>query len=385
MSIRWNEFPHEQLRLKIYKRHAQNSAARSSQSSLRHILRRKLPARNSEEHQRFIELQAARLIEHLRCTRDIYQDFVNERRCDPVLEAHWVVLRCAVLPTASELLREDVIEYTKFTQVPARDLSLLFGIPSHVCYRDISNGFGVVYPPNLDDTTAAGDTELESLGKLVEEDSLLHFEDIKDGGAVFQLHGGGPFAVDDQLSIHRSWSLCALQQQFTLVQWVHKRERLWHICSPWSEGLVSMFTAVQQELLAQHRALPFDSLVHMNEMLEETLRRIVVRRTRGTSDQLGSALDDRTRPTYVHAEQEEDSPGFDPRRAAIIRKVREPQYYRILTVEEATLYFQVTSRTIYRWLETGKLRSGPRRGSITIGSIRRFEGQRSQKRDSNGI
>jgi hypothetical protein len=236
MSIRWDEFPHDQLRLRIYKRQAQNAAARSAQSSLVHILRRKLPARNSEDHRRFVELQAARLIEHLRCTRDIYQDFVNERRCDPVLEAHWVVLRCAVLPTAIELLRQEVIGYTNLTEVPARDLSLLFGIPSHVCYKDTSKGFGVVYPPNIDDTTVANDTELECLGKLVKGDTLLHFEDIKDGGAVFQLFGGGPFAVDDERSIHSSWSLCGLQQQFTLVQWVQERERLWRICSPWSEG-----------------------------------------------------------------------------------------------------------------------------------------------------
>jgi hypothetical protein len=381
MSIRWDEFPHDLLRLRIYKRHAQNATAQSAQSSLVHILRRKLPARNSEDHRRFVELQAARLIEHLRCTRDIYQDFVNERRCDPVLEAHWVVLRCAVLPTAIELLRQDVIEYTNITQVPARDLSLLFGLPTHVCYKDTSNGFGVVYPPNIDDTTVADDTELESLGKLVEADTLLHFKDIKDGGAVFRLFGGGPFAVDDDRSIHSSWSLCGLQKQFTLIQWVHERERLWRICSPWSEGLDSMFTAVQEELLAQHSALPVESSIHLLEIVEKAfgLHRIVVPRGWGTSEELGSP-----RPAYVDANQEQDRRGLDARRAAIIRKVSQPQHYRILMVEEATLYFQVTSRTIYRWLDIGKLCSGPRRGSITIKSIRRFEAQRSQKRDSNG-
>ena len=80
----------------------------------------------------------------------------------------------------------------------------------------------------------------------------------------------------------------------------------------------------------------------MLEMVEEAalrLRRIVVPRGRGTSKELGSAPSD-----------EEDRRGLNARRAAIIRKVSEPQHYRVLMVGEATLYFQVTSRTIYRWV-----------------------------------
>ena len=38
--------------------------------------------------------------------------------------------------------------------------------------------------PDMEDETAATDQELESLGKLVDEDSLLMFKDIRDGGAV---------------------------------------------------------------------------------------------------------------------------------------------------------------------------------------------------------
>jgi hypothetical protein len=382
MTIRWDDLPHYEIRLKIHRRHAQNAAVRGAQSSLGHILRRKLSARNSQDHQRFVELQAARLIEHLRCTRDIYQDFVKERGCRPVLEPYWVALRCAVFPTAVELLRQDVIEYTKLTQVPARDLSLLFGIPTHVCYKDVNNGFGVVYPPNLEDKTVASDTELQSLGRLLDDDALLHFEDVKDGGAVFRLFGGGPFAVDDQCSIRRSWSFSGLQQQSTLIEWMHIREKAWHLCSPWSDGLVAMFAAVQEELLSQHHELPLDS-----SLLEQALRfpRIIVpARDKDTSDGLDSDSSDLPRSKHVDAQQEEqDSPGLDARRAAIIRKVGHPQHYKTLMVEEATLYFEVARRTIYRWLEIGKLRSGARRGSITVESIRRLDARRSRRRHSN--
>jgi hypothetical protein len=133
MAIRWDEFPHNEIRLKIYARIAHNAAARSAEDSLRHILQRRLPSLKAEDHRRFIELEASSLVEHLRCTRDIYQEFVNKHNCHPVLEAHWVVLRCAVFPTAVALLREHVIKYAKLTRSPGRDLSILFGTGSGSC------------------------------------------------------------------------------------------------------------------------------------------------------------------------------------------------------------------------------------------------------------
>ena len=377
MAIPWEEFPHGQIRLKIYKDLAQNGARRSSESSLRHILGRKLPARNARDHERYVELVAARLIEQLRCTRDVYQHFVNDRKCHPAFEAYWVVLRCAVLPTAIELLRQDVIEYMKLTQVPAQYLSLLFGIPTRVCYEDVTSGFGVMRPPDLDDRSLASDTELESLGRLLDDGTVLHFEDIKNGGPIFQLFGGGPFAIDDQGSIHRSWGLCGLQQQFTLLEWVPIRAKLWHLCSPWSDGLVAMFAAVQEELLSQRGSLLLDSSVYV---LGEWLGL-------GFGACSGEIhANDSDMPQGMHAEAseaQEDTTGLDPRRAVIISKVKNPQHYRILTIEEATLYFEVAHRTVYRWLEEEKLRSGARRGSITIESIRRLEAQRSRKRPSS--
>jgi hypothetical protein len=274
MAIRWDEFPHDEIRLKIYARLTCNAAARSAEDSLRHILVRRLSSLRAEDHRRFIELEASSLVEHLRCTRDIYQEFVNKHNCRPVLEAHWVVLRCAVFPTAVAHLQGQVIEYAKLTRIPGRDLSLLFGIPTRTCYKDIGDGFRFLCPPDLDDKTAATDEELQSLGRLVDEDSLLWFSDIRDGGAVWHPYGGGPFATDDRRSIENSWSLCALRQQITLVDWIGVREKWWHLCSPWTDGLVSLFGCVQQELLSQWKALPTDSLAH--ELALKQLEKIVV-------------------------------------------------------------------------------------------------------------
>jgi|GEM_PF-2788505 len=69
-------------------------------------------------------------------------------------------------------------------------------------------------------------------------------------------------------------------------------------------------------------------------------------------------------------------------REAVIRKVRNPQAYTVLSVPEVALYFEVKPRTIYRWIEERKLAYGGRRGSVTIESIVRFEKKRSRKRQN---
>jgi helix-turn-helix protein len=69
-------------------------------------------------------------------------------------------------------------------------------------------------------------------------------------------------------------------------------------------------------------------------------------------------------------------------REAVIRKVRTPQAYTVLSVPEVALYFEVKPRTVYRWIEERKLAYGGRRGSVTIESIVRFEKKRSRKRQN---
>lgn len=269
MAIRWDEFPHKEIRLKIYARLGQNAVGRSEEDSLRHILRRRLSSLNPEDHRRFIELEARNLVEHLRCTRDVYREFVEKHNCRPVLEAQWVVLRLAVFPTAIALLQEQVVNYAKLTRIPGRDLSILFGILTRTCYQDGGGRMKLVKAPDIDDDTAATDSELESLGKLVNEDSLLWFRDIREGGAVGRPFGKGPYAIDDELAIRRSFSQCGLRVGMTLPEWVSVRQR-WHHDVPWADGLSSLFGSGQEELFSQWRALPFDSKAHEHKMREQT-------------------------------------------------------------------------------------------------------------------
>ncbi len=278
MAIRWDEFPHNEICLKIHARLGHNAFGRSAEDSLRHILQRRLASLDAEDHRRFIELEACNLVEHLRCTRDAYREFVDNHNCRPVLEAHWVVLRCAVFPTAIDLLRRQVIEYAALTRIPGRDLSLLFGILTRTSHQDRGNGIALLCAPDLDDDTAATDKELESLGGLVNENSLLWLRDIRDGGAIGRPLGGGPFAPDNAFAIRNSFALCGLSQQITLPAWLDLQDKWWDQCTPWIEGLNNLFGSAQEELRSQWRALPPDSLAHELALQERTsaFERIVV-------------------------------------------------------------------------------------------------------------
>ncbi|HKW16429.1 MAG TPA: hypothetical protein VJO35_02860 [Terriglobales bacterium] len=274
-AIRWDEFPHGELRLQVHSRLRRNALEHSADDSLRHILRRRLSLFDVSDHHRFVELEARRLIEHLRCVRDRYQEFVDKHRCHPVMEAHWVVLRCAVFPTAIELLQGRVMEYAKLTRMPGRDLSLFYGIPTRTCYRDFK-GFRLIGAPDLNDNMSASEEEIKSLGQLVNEDTLLWFRDIEDGGAVGVPFGGGPFAIDDCSGMRNSFSLCGSRVGMTLPQWLEVRKSLWNGCTAWTDGLCSLFGAVQEELLSQWSALPSDSLVRELETSGQALSPVVV-------------------------------------------------------------------------------------------------------------
>jgi hypothetical protein len=83
MAIRWDQFPHQRLRLEIYARLARNHVARSSEDSLRHILRGRLQSHDTGDHRRYIEQEARELVEHLRTTRDVYRKFIESQGCRP--------------------------------------------------------------------------------------------------------------------------------------------------------------------------------------------------------------------------------------------------------------------------------------------------------------
>jgi hypothetical protein len=75
-----------------------------------------------------------------------------------------------------------------------------------------------------------------------------------------------------------------------------------------------------------------------------------------------------------------DDPSKETQREAVIKKVRNPHIYNVLSIPEAALYFDVQPRSIYRWSREGDLRAGARRGSIAIESILKLERRRSRKR-----
>src|ERR1035437_604837 len=279
MPIRWADIPHGEIAAAIRTRLAENAVGRSGDDSARHILRRRLKLLDAEEHRRFIELESSDLVALLRCTRDVYRDFVEKHNCRPVLEAYWVVLRFAVFPTAIAALRGKLIDYLKLVKIPGRDLSLLFGVPTDSF--DGSGPIPLADMPDLDDDTVATDFQLRALGKNVSEDTLLWFRDIREGGGVGRPSGEEPFGPDDALAIFRSWRGCGLPGQMTLSAWAILREEMWLQCAPWSEGLFNLFGAVQEELLSQWRALPPDSHAHELKLNRRSfgLKKVVVKRS----------------------------------------------------------------------------------------------------------
>jgi hypothetical protein len=197
-------------------------------------------------------LESRHIVERLRCTRDVYRKFTENHGCRPAAEAYWVILRFSILPTAIGSLSQSIFDYVKHSQVPAADLSLLFGISTRPCHRPTLRGdHGQLNP---DDRTPANNEEIECLATRVTEHTLLLVEDK----GVWCPLGGGPFAFDDSSAIYQSWNLCALRAGMTITDWIPIRKKLWSICRPWTEGLTTLFECVQDELFSQWAALPSD-------------------------------------------------------------------------------------------------------------------------------
>ena len=126
-------------------------------------------------------------------------------------------------------------------------LSLLFGILTRTCYQPGERaGFALLQAPDLKDETAATDEELQSLGRLVNKDTLLWFRDIRAGGGVGRPFGGGPFAIDDALAMRNSFSLCGTRVGIMFPAWLKLRRSCWLQGAPWTEGLCSLFGSVQE-------------------------------------------------------------------------------------------------------------------------------------------
>jgi hypothetical protein len=87
-----------------------------------------------------------------------------------------------------------------------------------------------------------------------------------------------------------------------------------------------------------------------------------------------------TEVEVVRRDMAPDDPRNETLREAVIKKVQNPHKYKVLSIREAALYFEVRPRTIYRWRLEGDLRAGARRGSITVESVLKLEKRRSRKR-----
>lgn len=283
MAIRWADIPHREIGAKIYARVGKNALTTASDDASQHILRRRLRLRAPKDHRRFIKLEARDVVKLLRCTRDAYREFVEENQCTPLNEAYWVILRFAILPTAIAVIRQKVIDYLKMTQVAGIDLSLLFGVQTRACNNRRLDDSGGKCDPN--DRTPASDTELRTLSEYVKEDTLAWFP-LEERGVWIPI-GGGPFAVDDESSIRWSWGLCALKAGVAFTDWLPMREKLWHKCTPWTEGLTTLFRCAQDELLTQWKSLSPDSQARELKWRDEpaNLEEVVVQATRATEAQ----------------------------------------------------------------------------------------------------
>jgi hypothetical protein len=94
-------------------------------------------------------------------------------------------------------------------------------------------------------------------------------------------------------------------------------------------------------------------------------------------------LDERATSTDTKAVMQDQTvaePNTESLRQVVNKKVRNPQTYTVLSIVEAAVYFEVAPRTVHRWRAEGKLRSGARRGSITIESVLHWAKKRSRKR-----
>ena len=255
VAIRWKDFPHKEILADIHSRLNQNAVERSADDSLQHILRRRLRFLVPAEHAQFIQLESRHIFERLRCTRDAYRAFTDAHGCSPASEAYWVILRFAVLPTAIATLKQSVADYVRLTRVAGVDLSLVFGIPTEACHFPRLDRKPGRF--DLDDRTPATHTEIQGLVALVNEDTLLWLEDHRVGHP----YGDGPFAADDAFSTTHSWVLCGKPGQVTFADWMPDRQKLWRACVPWTEGLMTLFTCVRDELMSQCFALSPDGEV----------------------------------------------------------------------------------------------------------------------------
>src|SRR5438132_11239439 len=106
LPVRWTELPHQELYRRVLDAMALGSRERASEDSLKHVLKRRLPELDRDDHRRYIEIECHKIVETLRAVRDEYRRYLQQEGCKPISEMYWVVFRFGVMQYAVSVLRE---------------------------------------------------------------------------------------------------------------------------------------------------------------------------------------------------------------------------------------------------------------------------------------
>lgn len=87
-TIRWVEIPHDALYQSAVNSLILGSRERANEDALRHVLKRRLPDLDREDHRRYVENECCRIVETLRAIRDEYRRYLERERCKPVGEMY---------------------------------------------------------------------------------------------------------------------------------------------------------------------------------------------------------------------------------------------------------------------------------------------------------
>jgi hypothetical protein len=241
LPIRWSDLPHQELWEQARNAIPIGARERAAEDSVRHILKRQLPRLDRADHTRYVELEAVRIVELLRAVRDEYREYLEKLGCKPLAEMYWVVFRFGVMHHAINILRAAAFDYVKLSKIEFEDWQFLFG-------------------PSTSTIRLKAEASKSELTLVERTTSIKKMIDWYLRDTVFnEFSTGGPFARSAQFTITRGMPLPFLiTEQFTFIDLVHLRQKVWDRCAAWTEGLSKMFDAVQGEILYQRELLPED-------------------------------------------------------------------------------------------------------------------------------
>ena len=130
VPVRWNDLPHQELWEQARNAIPFGARERAAEDSVRHILKRQLPRLDPVDHTRYVELEAARIVELLRAVRDEYREYLEKLGCKPLAEMYWVVFRFGVMHHAINILRAAAFDYVMLSKIEFEHWQFLFGPPT---------------------------------------------------------------------------------------------------------------------------------------------------------------------------------------------------------------------------------------------------------------